>query len=118
MSTVQQKSFGAPDQTVAMERGRIDVVAIGAAGVGRATFEPGWRWSLHEKPAVGATGDFCEVPHFAYQASGRLHIVMRDGSEFDTNAGDIVVLPEGHDGWVVGDEAVVLIDFAAVASAA
>ena len=114
MSTAVVKSFAKPDQVLDMERGRIDIVALGAAGVGRATFAPGWRWAEHEKPAVGATGNFCDVPHVAYQASGRLHVVMSDGQEFETEAGQVVVLPAGHDGWVVGDEPVTLIDFGAL----
>jgi hypothetical protein len=98
-----------------MEHGRIEIVDSGKGLVGRVTLEPGWKWSIHEKPVVNG-GDFCEVPHFAYQASGRLHIVMSDGREFDTSAGDIVELPAGHDGWVIGDETVVLVDFAGVAA--
>jgi hypothetical protein len=110
----EQKSLDRPDQKVEMEKGKIDVVNIAGGAVGRATFEPGWRWSVHEKPALGATGDFCEVPHLAYLVSGRLHIIMQDGSEFDINAGDVAMLPAGHDGWVVGDETAVMLDMSGV----
>jgi hypothetical protein len=111
MAAAHIKSFRTPDQVVPMEKGVIEVLNIDGGGVGRVTLQPGWKWSVHEKPVV-AGGDFCEVPHFGYQASGTLHIVTREGEEFDTHAGDVVRLPPGHDGWVVGDETVVLVDFA------
>jgi quercetin dioxygenase-like cupin family protein len=115
MAEHQVKSLESPDQVLKMERGRFDIVAIAEGGVGRATFEPGWKWSEHEKPAVGASGDYCETPHFIYVATGKLHVVMSDGSEFDLKAGDIATLPAGHDGWVVGDQPVTMVDFAGVA---
>lgn len=117
MQAARVKSFNTPDEVLSMDRGKIEVLAVDGGGVGRATFQPGWKWSEHEKPVVRG-GDFCEVPHFAYQASGKLHIVTRDGDEFDTNAGDLVILPAGHDGWVVGNEPVVLLDFGAVVKTA
>jgi uncharacterized cupin superfamily protein len=69
-----------------------------------------------EKPVVGG-GEFCEVPHFVYLVSGKLHIVMSDGEEFDLTAGDVATLPAGHDGWVVGNDQVVMLDFGGVAKA-
>jgi quercetin dioxygenase-like cupin family protein len=114
MSEPQKKSLGAPDQVLDMQNGKIDIVAIAGAGVGRATFQPGWKWSEHEKPVVNG-GDFCEVPHFIYLAKGQLKVTFSDGKELDLKAGDIATLPAGHDGWVVGDEPVEMIDFGAVA---
>jgi quercetin dioxygenase-like cupin family protein len=111
----QQKSLNTPDQVLDMENGKIDIVAIAEAGVGRATFQPGWKWSVHEKPVVGATGDYCEVPHFVYLAQGQLKIQFSDGKEMDLKAGDIATLPAGHDGWVVGNEPAIMVDFGAVA---
>jgi quercetin dioxygenase-like cupin family protein len=110
----QVASLDAPDQVLDMERGRFDIVRIAGGGVGRATFQPGWRWSEHEKPVVGG-GDYCDVPHFVYVAAGRLHVVMADGSAFELKRGDIATIPAGHDGWVVGDEPVTMIDFGGVA---
>jgi quercetin dioxygenase-like cupin family protein len=109
------KSMNRPDQTIDMELGRIEVASIDGVAIGRATFEPGWRWSTHEKPVVGEVSDYCQVPHFAYLVSGRLHIVMSDGEEFDMRPGDVAILPAGHDGWVVGDEQAVMLDFGALA---
>ena len=86
-----------------------EIISIGGGSVGRLTLEPGWKWSQDVKPI--AKTEWCEAPHFHYQASGRLHVVMQDGSEFESVAGDVVVVPSGHDAWVVGDEPVVLIDW-------
>jgi quercetin dioxygenase-like cupin family protein len=111
---MEKKSLSSPDQVLNMELGKIDIVEIAGAGVGRATFQPGWKWSLHEKPAVDG-GDFCEVPHFVFLAEGQLKVVFSDGEELDLKAGDVATIPAGHDGWVVGDSAAVMFDFGAVA---
>jgi hypothetical protein len=109
----EHKTLNKPDQVVEMELGRIDAVQIAGGGVGRATFQPGWKWSVHEKPVVNG-GEFCDVPHLVYLVSGKLHIVMADGDEFDLAPGDVATLPAGHDGWVVGDQPAVMFDFAGV----
>jgi quercetin dioxygenase-like cupin family protein len=114
MDKPQQKSLNSPDQVLDMENGRIDIVEIAGAGVGRATFKPGWKWSDHEKPVVQG-GEFCEVPHFVFLAEGQLKVVFSDGSEMDLKAGDVATIPAGHDGWVVGDQNAVMFDFGAVA---
>ena len=114
MANQQVGSLNAPNQVLNMEHGRIDIVHIADAGVGRATFEPGWKWSEHEKPVVGG-GAFCEAPHFVYIAAGKLHLMMSDGTEFDLQEGDVATIPAGHDGWVVGDKPVTMIDFGGVA---
>lgn len=105
----EKKSFGTPDETRNFERGRVDLLSIGGSEIGMLTLEPGWRWSTHVKPIAGT--DLCEAPHFQYQVSGTVHVVMEDGSEFDSKAGDVTVLPQGHDAWVVGEEPVVLVDW-------
>jgi hypothetical protein len=76
---------------------------------GRSKREAGWRWSKHVKPV--AKTEWCEAPHFQYHVSGRLHIVMSDGKEYETGPGDGTFLPAGHDAWVVGNELVVLVDW-------
>jgi len=111
----QKKSLEAPDQVLNMELGKIDIVEIAGGAVGRATFQPGWKWSEHEKPVLGETGDYCQVPHFAYVASGQIHVVFADGGEMDLKPGDIATIPAGHDGWVVGEEPAIMFDFGAVA---
>jgi hypothetical protein len=110
MANAEKKAFTSPDETRKFEKGTVDLLNIGGGTVGRLTLEPGWKWSTHVKPV--AKTEWCEAPHFQYQASGRLHIVMSDGKEFDSGPGDVTALPQGHDAWVLGNEPVVLIDFA------
>jgi hypothetical protein len=103
------KSFGKPDEVRTFPKGKVELIKIGGAMIGRATFEPGWKWSTSVKPLAKTKS--CEAPHFQYQLSGTLHIVMDDGTEFDSRAGDVTLLPVGHDAWVVGNEPVVIVDF-------
>ena len=106
----ERKEFKSPDETRTFEKGRLDLINIGGGTVGRLTLQPGWRWSKHVKPIAGT--EWCEAPHFQYHLSGRLHVLMADGTEFEVGPGEVSLLPSGHDGWVVGDEPVVLIDWA------
>jgi hypothetical protein len=109
MAKTEFKDFSSPDETRSFEKGKLALAKIGGGVVGRFTLQPGWRWSLHVKPIVKT--DWCEAPHFQYQISGHLHVLMSDGKEYDTHAGQVYVLPQGHDAWVVGDEEVVLVDW-------
>jgi quercetin dioxygenase-like cupin family protein len=94
-------------------KGQLEVVETGTGMVGRATFEPGWKWSEHVKPIAGT--DSCQAPHMGYIVSGRMHIVMDDGTEEEFGPGDVMIAPPGHDAWTVGDEACVAIDWQGVA---
>ena len=106
----ERKSFENPDEVREFPNGRAEILNIGGGGtVGRFVFQPGWRWSEDVKPVAGTQS--CEVQHFQYQVSGRLAIRMDDGTEFVAGPGDITSLPSGHDGWVVGDEPAVVIDW-------
>jgi hypothetical protein len=105
----EMKSFTTPDEVRTFPKGKLELVNIGGAVVGRATFEPGWKWSTSLQPLVKTKS--CEAPHFQYHVSGTLKILMDDGTELVCKAGDVSLLPEGHDGWVIGDEPVVVVDF-------
>ena len=109
MKKIEIKSLNSPDEIRTFEKGKIELVNIGGKSIGRAIFEPGWRWSTHVKPIVKTKS--CEAPHFQYHVSGTLKIVMDDGTEKECRAGDVSLLPPGHDAWVVGDEPVVIVDF-------
>jgi hypothetical protein len=109
MASAEHKGFGKPDETRTFPHGKVELLNIGNGVVGKLTLEPGWKWSSDVKPI--ANTEWCEAPHFQYQVSGTLHVKMSDGMEFDSKTGDITALPSGHDAWVVGNEAVVLIDF-------
>jgi len=111
---LQKKSFESADEVRPMaDKGRVEILNIGDGVVGKATFEPGWRWSEHVKPIAGT--DSCQAAHLGYVLSGHQKIVMDDGSELDFGPGDVVAIPPGHDGWVVGDEPCVVLDFAGMA---
>jgi hypothetical protein len=105
---MEHRSFTKPDETRSFEKGRVEMVSLGGTTFGRATFEPGWRWSTCVKPLAQTAS--CEAPHLNLHVSGRLHIVMDDGSEHEFGPGDVGEIPPGHDAWVVGNEAVVVID--------
>ncbi len=109
MANAEHKNLSSPDETRAFEHGQVEIIKIGGGTIGRLTLEPGWRWSQHVKPI--AKTEWCEAPHFQYQVSGRLRVKMEDGTEFDLGPGDVSVLPEGHDAWVVGNEPVVVVDW-------
>src|SRR5512139_2903530 len=109
MPSAEWKDFARPDEVRTFPHGRIELLHIGGGTVGRMTLEPGWRWSTHVKPIAGT--EWCEAPHFQYQVSGKLHVKMADGTEFETGPGDVSNLPSGHDAWVIGNEPVVLIDW-------
>ena len=103
------KNFGKADEIREFPKGRVELINIGGATIGRAVFEPGWRWSTSVQPLAKTKS--CEAPHFQYHVSGRLAIRMDDGTEFIAGPGDITSLPKGHDAWVVGDEPVVVVDW-------
>jgi hypothetical protein len=98
-----------PDEIRTFENRKLEIVNIGGAAVGKATFMPGWKWSKSVKPLVKTKS--CEAPHFQYQISGVLHVKMDGGEEKDIKAGEVCIVPPGHDAWVVGNEPVVAIDF-------
>jgi quercetin dioxygenase-like cupin family protein len=109
MAKAESKNVSKPDETRKFEHGQMELVNIGGGQVGKATFHKGWKWSEHVKPI--AKTDWCQAPHFMYQISGRMHVKMEDGSEFEMGPGDVALIPSGHDAWVVGDESVVAIDW-------
>jgi hypothetical protein len=102
-------NFSKPDEIRTFEKGRLELVNINGRLVGKGTFQPGWKWSKHVKPIVKTAS--CEAPHLQYQLSGKMHVVMDDGREAESKAGDVVSLESGHDAWVVGNEPVVVVDF-------
>ena len=109
MKKMEAKSFGVPDEVRKFDKGKVELVNIGGATIGRAIFEPGWKWSTSVKPLVNTKS--CEAPHFQYHVSGTLKVLMDDGMEKELKAGDVSLLPSGHDAWVVGNEPVVVVDF-------
>jgi hypothetical protein len=110
MPVPEYRQFLKPDEVREFPSGKAELLNFEGGTIGRLTFEPGWRWSEHLKPVAGT--ELCEAPHFQYHLSGTLHIVNDDGSEFDAKPGDVTSLPTRHDAWVVGNEAVTVVDWA------
>jgi quercetin dioxygenase-like cupin family protein len=102
MLEVVLKRFDHPDEVREFEKGKFEVVRIGGMCIGRATYEPGWKWSEH----VGKPQDrkSCDVEHVGIVLSGRATAAMDDGRIIEMRAGDIFHIPPGHDSWVLGGE--------------
>ena len=107
---LRRKRFDRPDEIRRVEKAHIVLVELGELTIGRAIFEPGWRWSEHVKPIVGT--ESCQVHHLGYVVSGHLHIEMTDGASMDVMGGEAFEIPPGHDAWVIGDEPWISVDWA------
>lgn len=104
------KRFETPDEVREMVRGRFEIVRIGGLTVGRATYEPGWRWSEHVGPTVGAAR--CTVEHVGLVLAGRATAAFEDGRVVELRAGSLFYIPpEPHDSWVIGEESYVSLHF-------
>jgi quercetin dioxygenase-like cupin family protein len=95
-------NLDAPTETRTFEYGRFELYAVGPMTIGRATYEPGWRWSEHVGAPAGASS--CMVEHVGLVISGRAAVKMDDGEERVMEPGDLFYVPPGHDSWVVGNE--------------
>ena len=91
------KRFDAPDETRALDKGSFEVVEIGGMTIGRARYEPGWKWSQHVGAITGTPT--CEVEHLGMVVSGRAAVSMNDGRELVMEPGDVFAIPPGHDSW-------------------
>jgi quercetin dioxygenase-like cupin family protein len=104
------KRFDSPDETKVFEKGRFDVIRLGGVTIGRARYEPGWRWSEHVGPSLGQTR--CPVEHVGLVLSGVATAAFDDGRVFELRAGQAFYIPPiPHDSWVVGDEPYVSLHF-------
>jgi hypothetical protein len=101
-------NFTKPNEVREFPKGKVELINMNGVTFGRVVFEPGWRWSTHVRPIAGTPS--CQAAHLGVQLSGIMHIVMDDGTEMDIGPGQVVNIPPGHDGWVVGKEPVVFID--------
>ena len=107
---VMLRRFDSPDETRVMTKGRFEIVRIGGMTIGRASCEPGWKWSEHVGPTVGA--NLCSVEHVGLVVSGTATAALEDGRVFDLRAGELFYIPPiPHDSWVVGNEPYVSLHF-------
>jgi oxalate decarboxylase/phosphoglucose isomerase-like protein (cupin superfamily) len=110
MAKIIKKNLNnAADETRTFEKGKVEIANLSDVTIGRAEFEPGWSWEKCVKPI--AKTNSCEAPHTQYVISGRMKVVMDDGTEEEFGPGDVGIVPPGHNAWIVGDEKFVAIDF-------
>ena len=110
MRDVLLRRFETPDETRILVKGKFEIVRLGGLTLGRATYEPGWKWSLHVGPAIGATR--CTVEHVGMVLAGTATAAFDDGRIFELRAGELFYIPPlPHDSWVVGDEPYVSLHF-------
>ncbi len=109
MLDVILKRFEKPDEVRTFEKGKFELVSLGGMTIGRATYEPGWKWSVYVGALTGAKS--CQVEHVGMVVSGCATAAMDDGRVIEMKAGDVFYIPPGHDSWVVGNERYVSLHF-------
>lgn len=110
MNEVILKRFEQPDEVREFEKGRFEIVRLGGLTLGRARYEPGWKWSVHVSPLAGT--ELCSVEHVGLVISGRAVAAMLGGPVIDLAPGTLFHIPPApHDSWVVGDEPYVSLHF-------
>jgi class 3 adenylate cyclase len=107
VSSAYHRSFDDPDEVIELEFLTAKVLSLGGLSLAQDTHRPGWHWMEHVRPAVGT--EWCETRHIGYVIDGRFGIRMRDGAEFEIQAGDAVDITPGHDAWVIGEKPCVMV---------
>lgn len=110
MGAIRRMSFNDPDALRELPLAEIRIARIGSHTIGYGVEQPGWRWSTHMGPGAGTPS--CPVHHVQVFLSGRFAVRMDDGEEVEFGPLDVGDIPPGHDAWVVGDEAVHILDIA------
>lgn len=110
MPGASHRSLDEPDELITFPGLNADVVEIGGLTVARIVHEPGWRWSTHVRPEVG--GEWCQARHVGTLLSGRMMVLLQDGTQLELLPGDVFEIPPGHDGYVVGEEPAVQLEWA------
>jgi quercetin dioxygenase-like cupin family protein len=108
------KRFDRPDELREFEKGRLELIHLPGMTIGRASYEPGWKWSVHVAPLAGTKS--CQVEHIGYVLKGRVAVAMDDGRVFELAAGDYFYTAPGHDSWVLGSEPYQSLHFTGAAS--
>ncbi len=109
MYEVILKRFDNPDEVRTFDKGKFEIVRLAGMTLGRATYQPGWKWSVHVGAAAGL--DSCTVEHVGLVLAGCATAAMDDGRIIEMRAGDLFYIAPGHDSWVVGEEPYVSLHF-------
>ena len=112
MAEHRVKSFTKPDEVLEFPKVKVRVVELGDITVGHFVNEPGWSWAECIRPTVG--GDWCQARHLGMIISGRLGVELEDGTTFEVGPDEVFDIPPGHNGWVIGDEPVVQVEWAGI----
>jgi class 3 adenylate cyclase len=112
MADVLRANLDEPNEVIEFPNIRASLVDLGDLTVGRFVSQPGWRWSLHNKPQVG--GEWCQARHIGVVVSGRLGIDFSDGTSAEFGPNDLFDIPPGHDGFTIGDEQCVQIEWSGI----
>jgi class 3 adenylate cyclase len=112
MAEVIRKSLDAPEEVIIFPKITASLVELGDLTVGLFVSEPGWRWSEHNRPRVG--GEWCQARHIGVIISGRLGIDFSDGTTATFGPNDVFDIPPGHDGYTLGDETLVQIEWSGI----
>jgi len=104
------KRFERPDEVRVFDKGRFEIVRLGGMTIGKATYQPGWKWSVDVGPTVGMAR--CDVEHVGLVLSGMATVAFDGGRVVNLKPGDLFhVGPIPHDSWVVGDVPYVSLHF-------
>ncbi len=104
------KNFKKPDEIRIFDKGKFELVQLADMTIGKASYEPGWKWSIDVSPLSGT--EFCEVEHLGMVVSGSATVAFKNGTIHTLKEGDLFyVPPEPHDSWVVGDEQYISLHF-------
>ena len=109
MAEAHAKNLEEPDQTIELPLFTAKIVEVGDFTVGYVVYQPGWRWSTHVRPSVG--GEWCQARHVGVVLSGRVAVLLQDGTTLRFGPNDVFDIPPGHDAWVVGDEPFVQLEW-------
>ena len=103
MTRTEHKHLNTPDETRTFEKGKVDLVKTESGTIGRLTLLPGWKWSEHVGPTVGAAR--CIVEHVGVVLSGVATAAFDNGTTVELEEGSLFYIPGiPHDSWVVGDK--------------
>lgn len=109
MLDVILKRFEKPDELRVFDKGKFELVHLGGTSIGRASYQPGWKWSVHVGAVTGSKSRMVE--HVGMVISGCATAAMDDGRVIEMRAGDVFYIGPGHDSWVIGDEPYISLHF-------
>ena len=109
MNQVSLKRFTSPDEARSFEKGSFEVVRLGGLTIGRASYEPGWKWSTYVGPLVDQS--LCQVAYVGMVIARHAMVAMEDGTTYELAPGDLFAIEPGHDSWVIGEEPYIPLHF-------